>query len=31
VRPPLTDLTQEELALLEKIVQANGVTRIAAE
>ncbi|WP_183692904.1 5-dehydro-4-deoxyglucarate dehydratase [Rhizobium leguminosarum] len=31
VRPPLTDLNQEELALLDKIVQANGVSRIAAE
>jgi 5-dehydro-4-deoxyglucarate dehydratase len=31
VRPPLTDLTTEELKLLEQILNANDATRTAAE
>ncbi|MER8572318.1 5-dehydro-4-deoxyglucarate dehydratase [Mesorhizobium sp. M1338] len=31
VRPPLTDLTAEELKLLERLIQVNDVAKIAAE
>jgi 5-dehydro-4-deoxyglucarate dehydratase len=31
VRPPLTDLTAEEMQLLERLIQANDVAKIAAE
>jgi 5-dehydro-4-deoxyglucarate dehydratase len=31
VRPPLTDLTAEEMKLLERLIQANDVAKIAAE
>ncbi|KXF75312.1 5-dehydro-4-deoxyglucarate dehydratase [Paramesorhizobium deserti] len=31
VRPPLTDLTADECAILKRLIEVNGVTRIAAE
>ncbi|WP_425350301.1 5-dehydro-4-deoxyglucarate dehydratase [Phyllobacterium phragmitis] len=31
VRPPLTDLTADELTILKRLVEANGVAQIAAE
>jgi len=31
VRPPLTDLTADELAILKRLIEVNGVTKIAAE